>query len=41
MHTIEQLQDMLAEHNEWQAKINFYRSEIERMKETLSKTLRG
>ncbi len=39
MHTIEQLQDMLAEHKEWQAKINFYRSEIERMKETLSKTL--
>lgn len=41
MHTIEQLQDMLAEHNEWQAKINFYRSEIERMKETLSDTLHG
>ncbi|MBS1765125.1 MAG: hypothetical protein JSS90_09185 [Bacteroidetes bacterium] len=39
MHTIEQLQDMLAEHKEWQAKINFYRSEIEQMKQTLSSTL--
>lgn len=41
MHTIEQLQDMLAEHNEWQAKINFYRSEIEQMRKTLSDTLRA
>lgn len=28
MHTREQLNEMLAEHNEWQAKIRFYKSEI-------------
>lgn len=28
MHTREQLNEMLAEHNEWQAKIRFYKNEI-------------
>lgn len=36
MHTIEQLEEMLAEHHEWQGKINFYRGEIDRMKGDLA-----
>ena len=28
MHTIQHLQEMLAEHKEWQGKINFYKEEI-------------
>lgn len=36
MHTIEQLEEMLAEHKEWQGKINFYRAEIDRMKTDLA-----
>lgn len=28
MHTIQQLQEMLAEHKEWQGKINFYKEQI-------------
>jgi DNA-directed RNA polymerase specialized sigma subunit len=39
MHTPEQLQEMLAEHHEWQGKINFYRTEIQRMKDELADTI--
>ena len=35
MHTLEQLQDMLAEHKEWQGKINFYKEEVENLKREL------
>ena len=28
MHTIQQLQEMLAEHKEWQGKINFYNEQL-------------
>jgi hypothetical protein len=39
MHTIQQLEEMLVEHKEWQGKINFYRYEIERMKSELATAL--
>jgi hypothetical protein len=35
MHTIQQLDEMLAEHKEWQGKINFYKSEIEKLSNEL------
>ncbi len=35
MHTYQQLQEMLAEHKEWQGKINFYKEEISKLRNEL------
>lgn len=35
MHTKEQLLEMHAEHNEWQNKIKFYRSELKKLNDNL------
>ncbi len=39
MHTKEQLQNMLAEHNEWQTKISQFKDELKKMNTELSQVV--